>query len=110
MVCHFFNLDELHADQIAALKSLFSEKDLYFSAHTGYGKSLIFQCLPLIVDLLKDQAIGTSTVLVIEPLVSLMLDQVSRMKNTAVSAAAVTHARAKFAPLDSLQLYCPWRS
>ena len=89
MVCHFFNLDELHADQIAALKSFIRGKDLYFSAPTGYGKSLIFQCLPLIVDLLKDQAIGTSTVLVIEPLVSLMLDQVSKMKNTAVSAAAV---------------------
>ena len=89
MVYHFFNLDELHADQIAALKLFISGKDLYFSAPTGYGKSLIFQCLPLIVDLLKDQAIGTSTVLVIEPLVSLMADQVSKMKNTAVSAATV---------------------
>ena len=89
MVCHFFNLDELHADQVAAIKSFISRKDLHFSASTGYGKSLIFQCLALIVDLLKAQAIGTNTVLVIEPLVSLMVDQVLKMKNTVVSAAAV---------------------
>ena len=51
--------------------------------------SLIFQCLPLISDLLKDQAIGTSTVLVIESSVSLMVGQVSKIKNTTESAAAV---------------------
>ena len=43
----------------------------------------------IFVDLLKAQAIGTSTVLVIELLVSLMVDQVLKMKNTVVSAAAV---------------------
>ena len=56
--------------------------------HPG-GKSLIFQCIPVLIDALRDQAYGTSTVLVISPLKALMLDQVNKLKGSAVSAAAI---------------------
>ena len=56
---------------------------------TGFGKSLIFQYIPLINDYLNDQAIGTTLAIVISPLQSLMLDQVEQLKKTGVSAAAV---------------------
>ena len=79
----------LHEDQKEALRQFFSGKELYFSAPTGYGKSLIFQSVPLINDHLNDQAIGTSLAIVISPIKSLMLDQVEQLKKTGVSAAAV---------------------
>ena len=62
---------------------------MFFSAGTGYGKSLIFQAVPLLADLLIDQAIGTSIAIVICPLISLMLDQISYLKSIGFSAAAV---------------------
>ena len=89
MVCHFFSVKELLPDQVTALTAFFSGKDLYFSAPTGYGKSLVSQCLPMIVDIFKEQAIGTSTALVIEPLTSLMIDQVNKINKTGTSAAAI---------------------
>ena len=50
---------------------------------------MIFQAVPLLADLLIDQAIGTSIAIVICPLVSLMLDQVAYLKSIGFSAAAV---------------------
>ena len=42
---------------------------------TGYGKSLIFQCLPIPADALLDKPRSSSLVVVISPLRSLMEDQ-----------------------------------
>ena len=88
-VLYFFNVKELMPDQQAAIRTFFSGRDVYFSAPTGYGKSLIFQCLPMIADILKDNLIGTCKALVISLLKSLMLDQVSKLKLTGVTAAAI---------------------
>ena len=76
LVCHFFDIPNLHEDQKEALRQFFSGKELYFSAPTGYGMSLTLRSVPLINDHLNDQAIGTCVAIVISPLKSLMLDQV----------------------------------
>ncbi len=55
----FFNIKSLNPDKASALKAVFNGNDLYFSRPTGYGKSLIFQCLPMIHNVLKDDLIGT---------------------------------------------------
>ena len=89
LVCHFFDMEMLHHDQKAALRAFLSGQDLYFSAPTGFGKSLIFQSIPLIIDHLKDQAVGTSLAIIISSLKSLILDQVEQLNKTGVSAAAV---------------------
>ena len=39
--------------QLDALKSIFSENDLFVSLLTGYGKSLIYAALPLVFDKMK---------------------------------------------------------
>ena len=64
--------------------------DLFFSAHTGYGKSLIFQAIPIIADVLQNKVIGTSTVLVVSPLLSLIKDQIKHVnENFGISAAGI---------------------
>ena len=90
VACSLLNVDTFYPEQKEALWNFFSGKDVYFSAHTGYGKSLIYQAMPIIADVLNDQAIGTSTVLVLSPLLSLMKDQVEHINNSfSISAAAI---------------------
>ncbi|XP_028413582.1 uncharacterized protein LOC114536425 [Dendronephthya gigantea] len=88
--CSLLNVEKFYPDQEQALRNFFKGKDLFFSAHTGYGKSLIFQAIPIIADVLNEQVIGTSTVLVISPLLSLMKDQVKHVNDSfGISAAAI---------------------
>ena len=89
IVATFFGFEQLFEEQKNALREFFKGKDLYYSAPTGSRKSLIFQCIPVLIDALRDQAYGTSTVLVISPLNALMLDQVNKLKGSAESAAAI---------------------
>eukprot|EP00794_Sanderia_malayensis_P005808 gene5808-6506_t len=70
-------VEKLFEDQVKSLRQFFHGKHLYFSAPTGYGKSLIFQAIPLIADHLLDKCQFTSSVLIISPLQSLMIDQVA---------------------------------
>ena len=88
--CSLLNVDKFYPEQKEALWNFFNGKDVFFSAHTGYGKSFIYQAIPITADVLKDQAIGTSTVLVLSPLISLMKDQVQHINNSfSISAAAI---------------------
>ena len=38
----YFGVENLFEDQVKALRCFFQGKNIYFSAPTGYGKSLIF--------------------------------------------------------------------
>lgn len=89
LVCQFFKVDNLFDDQVKAIKAFFKGNNVFFCASTGYGKSILFQSIPLLADILLDQVIGTSTAVVICPLISLMLDQVSKMSELGINAAAV---------------------
>ena len=91
MVCCFFNIDELKDDQERALYNFFKfKKHIYYSAPTGHGKSLIFQSIPLIADVLADNLVGTSNILVISPLLSLMHDQIKYVNTeTGLSATGI---------------------
>ena len=90
LACNILQVESFYADQREALKQFFRGKDLFFNAHTGYGKSLIFQAIPVIADVVDEKVIGTSVVLVISPLISLMQDQVKNCNEWfGVSAAAI---------------------
>eukprot|EP00794_Sanderia_malayensis_P014722 gene14722-16256_t len=82
-------VEKLFEDQVKSLRQFFHGKHLYFSAPTGYGKSLIFQAIPLIADHLLDKCQFTSSVLIISPLQSLMIDQVSKLKKLGICAVAI---------------------
>lgn len=91
MACYFFQIERFHDDQEKALMNYFKNRsNLFYSAPTGHGKSLVFQAIPLIADVLSDNNIGASNILVISPLTSLMHDQVEFLnKKTGVSGAAI---------------------
>ncbi len=59
-----------------SIKEPFKNQDIFVNLTTGYGKSLIFQCLPFVADVLRSKPRGTSVIVVISPLRSLMNDQV----------------------------------
>ena len=48
LACNLLQVDGLYDGQDEALKQFFRGKSIFFCAHTGYGKSLIFQAIPII--------------------------------------------------------------
>ena len=90
MCCSFLGIQEMYCEQRKILWEFFNGKNVYFSAYTGYGKSLIYQAILIISDILNDNLVGASTVLVISPLTSLIQDQVNHInKNFGISAVAI---------------------
>ena len=45
---------QLHKEQKGAILSFISGKDTFVALPTGYGKSLIYGCLPLVYDSIED--------------------------------------------------------
>ena len=56
--------------------------DVFVILPTGYGKSLCYSCLPVAFDKIKKRK--GSIVVVISPLISIMMDQVSKLTSQAV--------------------------
>ena len=102
IVCKFFLVESLFEEQIKAMKAFFRGKGVFFCASTGYGKSIVFQSTPLFADLLLDQVIGTSTVVLVCPLTALMLDQVNKMNELGINGAAVFQGQDE-AVLDDIE-------
>ena len=69
----YSNLKEL---QMAVIVSFVMGRDFFGILPTGYGKSLCYQCLPLIFDKLKSGSTSSSIVVVLAPLTAIMKDQV----------------------------------
>ena len=61
-------LERLLAEQENALKEFLEGRNVFVNLPTGYGQSLIFQCLPIAADALLDKPRGSSLVVVISPL------------------------------------------
>ena len=77
-VCQIFGITELNPLQEEAITSFVINKtDVFVNLPTGFGKSLIYQALPLISDVLLE-APG-HVVAAISPLVNLMKDQVEKL-------------------------------
>ena len=52
-VCNRFNVPELYPEQVKALENYFSGHHVYVNLPTSFGKSLIFQAVPLIFDAVR---------------------------------------------------------
>jgi superfamily II DNA helicase RecQ len=80
-----FGISSLNTHQKNAIKKIVEEKkDVFVNLPTGFGKSLIFQALPLVFDQTTQES--GHIVVVVSPLVSLMDEQVSKLKGLGVSA------------------------
>ena len=84
-----FEIDTLFPEQELAIKTFVERDNVFINLPTGYGKSLIYQCIPLVVDILNGNPRGTSVLVVISPLKALMEDQVEYLGNVGISAIAV---------------------
>ena len=97
-----FGISNLNKFQKDAIKCIVDEKrDVLVNVPTGFGKSIIFQALPLIFSS-REHGVNQSQnlwgqdtqptrhiILVVSPLNSLMKDQVTRLHSLGVSAIAL---------------------
>ena len=83
-----FEIDNLPPEQENALRKFLGGQNIFVNLPTGYGKSLIFQCLPITADALFEKARDSSGLVVISPLRSLMEDQIRHVNNMGVPAIA----------------------
>ena len=84
----------LKAQMLEAIRHMYEGKDVFLWLPTGFGKSVCYEVLPFVMDH-KRGKLGTgqtnySVVLVISPLVSLMIDQVSSLRERGVTAAILS--------------------
>ena len=86
--------ERLKERQAEAVKYIYEGQDVFLWLRTGYGKSICYQLLPFLFDykLARIETIATerSVVLVISPLVSLMVDQVSNLQAHGIGAAILS--------------------
>ena len=76
-----FEIDNLLPEQENALREFLGDQNIFVNLPPGYGKSLIFQCLPIAADALFEKPRGSSVLVVISPLRSLMEDQIRHVNN-----------------------------
>ena len=80
----------LKSKQRVALEALVRDKrDLLVILPTGYGKSLIYQLLPDMFNVIHGKV--NSAVLVVSPLTAIMKEQKERLKTTGITATIVRH-------------------
>ena len=85
-----FELTDLLPEQQEAIKAFFKGKNVFVNLPTGFGKSLIFQSLPIVADIVSGKPRGSSVIVVISPLRSLMEDQVQYLNSICIPAIAIT--------------------
>ena len=91
LIKYVFKVVQLYEDQIRLIKAFLDGKNIFFSAPTSYGKSIVYQSLPWIFDVVNEQTVGCSTLIVVSPLQSLMEDQCNRMKDIGISSIALLY-------------------
>ena len=73
----------INDEQKEPIKNVYEGMDVFVWLPTGYGKSVCYECLPFLFDMKLDRHTsehGRSVVLIVSPLVSLMVDQVSSLR------------------------------
>ena len=85
-----FQISSLFREQVEGIKAFIEKSsNVFVTLPTGYGKSLIYQCLLIVADCLNGRPCGTSTLVVISPLQALMKDQVESLQNLGIPAVAL---------------------
>ena len=89
-----FGISSFLPEQQQAMEYFFARNNIFVNLPTGYGKSLIFQSLPIVADVLFSQPRGSNIIVVISPLKALMEDQISYLSSVGVPAIAIADEEA----------------
>ena len=90
-VCEQFKFSELNQRQKEAIISAVLKKnDVFVSLPTGFGKSVIFQALPMVFDGFTGES--GHIVIVVSPLLSLIKDQTERLRQLGMSCVSLGDA------------------
>ena len=87
-----FSRFKLKPEQQSAIRIILGGSDVFVWLLTGFGKSVCFKLLPFVYDH-KLGRVGTQTrrlVVVLSPLISLMVNQVTNLKLRRVSTAIIS--------------------
>ena len=84
-----FEIDRLLPEQEESIRAFTEKGNVFVNLSTGHGKSLIFQCLPIVGDVLTSKACGSSLLVAISPLKALMDDQVKFLRTIGIPAIAI---------------------
>ena len=88
LVSQKFCIQELNALQKEAIVQFVEkQRNLFINLPIGFGKSLIYQALSLVFDAMRGEG---HIAVVISPLISLMKDQVQKLKNLGISAVTLS--------------------
>ena len=88
--CNVFGIPALYDKQKEALENFFSGRDVFINLPTCYGKSLIFQAVLIMADIIFKRDRESSLIIIISPLKSLIEDQVRFLRKLNISAVRVT--------------------
>ena len=83
----------LKEEQRIAVRHIFDGNDIFVWLPTGFGKSICYECLPFVFDYslgCTQDLSARSLVIVVSPLRSLMIDQVTSLRKRGVSAAILS--------------------
>ena len=80
----------LKIEQEQALEAFSRGKNVFVSLPTGYGKSLCYELIPRIFDMLRSED-KASIAIIISPLISLMQDQATIFNQKGISSICVGH-------------------
>ena len=93
-VCEQFKFSELNKHQKEAIISaVLKKKDVFVSLPTGFGKSVIFQALPMVLDGFTGES--DHIVIVVSPLLSLIMDQTERLRQVGISCVSLSDVRVR---------------
>ena len=88
IAAHKFNIRCLNPHQKTAIRTVIIEKkDVFVNLPTGFGKSLMYQALPFVID--EVSRYPGHIVAVVSLLLSLMDDQVAHLTSLGVSAVNI---------------------
>ena len=68
---------------------MLKKKDVFVSLPTGFGKSVIFQALPIVSDGFTGES---GHIVIVSPLLSLIKDQTQRLRQVGISCVSLSYA------------------
>ncbi|KAK3730394.1 hypothetical protein QZH41_015613 [Actinostola sp. cb2023] len=90
-ISQVFRIKEFNSHQKKAIDAIILEKkDVFVNLPTGSGKSLVFQAMPLMFDLVNVNNVNHSIIIVVSPLINLMLDQVNRLNALGITSVCLS--------------------